>query len=307
LILLARSLPAILLAPLLGAVLLLSNPEPTTADPAIEPVEAEFLTLINQYRADNGRGPLVLHPALTAAGDWFAWDMAIDGYWGAGHRDNENPPRLPPERAMDFGYPDSFVGENIAGGFATAQAVFNAWKASPGHNAGMLNSQYKVIGIGRAYLASSQYKYYWVTPFGRTLPPGGPVPTPTPTGGTTVPPTNPPTLPPTPIPTAPPTPVPTPTPATQYTWGDIDCNGRVEALDASALLATAAAIQSESAGANCPSPGDPVTVSGFDRRWGDIDCSATIGPNDPILLLRYLSGLGWQPPAFACPPPGKVF
>jgi uncharacterized protein YkwD len=309
LVLLARSLPAILLAPLLGAVLLLSNPAPTTADPAIEPVEAEFLALINQYRAENGRGALVLHPNLNAAADWFAWDMAIDNYWGAGHWDNESPPRLPPDRAVAFGYPNRSVGENIAGGFQTAQAVFNAWRSSPGHNANMLHSSYRVIGIGRADRASSQFRYYWVTDFGFTLPPGGPVPTPTPpvtpTMAPTLPPTSPPTLPPTP--TAAPTATPAPTPATEHMWGDIDCNGRVESLDASVLLAAAADIDRETAGAGCLAPGDAVTVGGIQRRWGDMDCAGSIGPGDPLLLLRYLSGLGWQPPAFACPPPGMVF
>ena len=306
-----KLLPAFLLAPLFGAVLLLSNPEPTTADPAIEPVEAEFLALINQYRAENGRGALVLHPSLNAAADWFAWDMAIDNYWGSGHRDNESPPRLPPDRAVAFGYPNRSVGENIAGGFQSAQSVFNAWKSSPGHNANMLLANYKVIGIGRANLTSSQYKYYWVTDFGFTLPTGGPAPTPTPAAtpsiAPTQPPTSPPTLPPAPTPTLPPTASPTSTPATEHTWGDIDCNGRVESVDASVLLAAAADIDRETAGAHCPAPGDAVTVSGIERPWGDIDCSESIGPGDPILLLRYLSGLGWQPPAFACPPPGKVF
>jgi hypothetical protein len=102
--------------------------------------------------------------------------MATDNYWHGDHSDNESPRRFPPERAQYFGYPSTGVGENIAGGFSTAQAVFNGWRNSPGHNSNMLNANYTIIGIGLWYDASSQYKYYWVTDFGFLSGPG-PAPT----------------------------------------------------------------------------------------------------------------------------------
>jgi hypothetical protein len=62
-------------------------------------------------------------------------------------------------------YPcNCYLGENIAAGFTTAQSVFDAWKASAGHNANMLGQYYKVIGIARQPNASGTY--YWTTDFG---------------------------------------------------------------------------------------------------------------------------------------------
>src|SRR5215217_4904836 len=68
----------------------------------------------------------------------------------------------------NHGYTNSggAVGENIAAGYATASAAFAAWKASAGHNANMLSTYFKEIGIGRAYNANSTYGWYWTTDFG---------------------------------------------------------------------------------------------------------------------------------------------
>lgn len=41
--------------------------------------------------------------------------------------------------------------------------------ASSGHNQNMLNPNYRVIGIARAYDAASSYGWYWTTDFGGTV------------------------------------------------------------------------------------------------------------------------------------------
>ena len=58
----------------------------------------------------------------------------------------------------------NIIAENIAAGNSTAQATFNQWQNSPGHNANMLNSSYIVIGIGRA-TGGGTYGTYWTTKF----------------------------------------------------------------------------------------------------------------------------------------------
>ena len=71
------------------------------------------------------------------------------------------------DRIRDCGYGyNTWLGENIAAGFSTAQSVFDAWRNSPGHNANMLGANYTAIGIGRSYLAGSPYGWYWTTDFG---------------------------------------------------------------------------------------------------------------------------------------------
>jgi uncharacterized protein YkwD len=300
---------ALALASLVAALTLLLHPSSGRADPAIDSEEAAFLEILNTYRTQNSRVPLLLHPQLNAAADWFAADMANDNYWGSGHWDNENPPRLPPARAQAFGY-NYPVGENIAGGFSSAQSVFNAWKGSVGHNRNMLHLSYRVIGIGRYFNASSQFRTYWVTDFGTVNSVVSPTSTPQPTESPTDFPTDAPTPPPTPVPTPIPTPPPTPTPSPppEHGWADLDCSGNTNPGDTIAILAAAAEIEMASAaGADCPHVGDAVFVNGVPRLFGDINCSGYVDAADTVVLLRYLSGLGWSPPVSGCPPPGATF
>jgi hypothetical protein len=71
------------------------------------------------------------------------------------------------QRVRDCGYRyNTYIGENIAAGVASAQAAFDLWKNSPGHNANMLSTNFTTIGIGREYVAGSPYGWYWTTNFG---------------------------------------------------------------------------------------------------------------------------------------------
>ncbi len=188
-----------------------------TGDTSLDGEEQAFLGLINQYRAQNGLGALTVSTNLNRAATWMTRDMASNGYFS--HTDSLG--RAPYNRAIDCGYPQG-AGENLAagGGWATGQAAFDAWKASPGHNSNMLGSYYRQIGISRYYLASSPYGWYWDTDFGATddgtggSPPPPPA-TNTPTPAATNTPTPAPTSTPPPGPTNTPTPAPanTPTPA----------------------------------------------------------------------------------------------
>lgn len=56
-------------------------------------------------------------------------------------------------------------GENLAGGIASAQNVFDAWMNSAGHRANILNSRYRTVGY--AYLNfGADYWHYWALLFG---------------------------------------------------------------------------------------------------------------------------------------------
>jgi len=123
------------------------------AAPALDTEEAAFCRTINNYRAQNGLGPLRVSTSLTNAATWDTTDLAQKNYFS--HTDK---------------------GENIAAGNATAAATFSQWKASAGHNQNMLSSAYKVIGISRSYSATSTYKWYWNTDFGGYADPSVPCP-----------------------------------------------------------------------------------------------------------------------------------
>jgi len=125
--------------------------------------ELAFQTLINNYRAQNGLPALSLSNSLYNAAENHSYDMGIRGYF------SHNTPEgvTPWDRIRSAGYTyNTWLGENIAAGYGSAQAVFDAWRVSPGHNAQMLGPNYRAIGIGRYYVNGSVYGWYWTTDFG---------------------------------------------------------------------------------------------------------------------------------------------
>lgn len=207
----ARALlsPVVLVIALLVALATLARTPTTESAVVLDPEEAAFMTLINDYRQQNGLQPLAINEQIQNAAEWMSTDMGQNAYFS--HTDSLG--RNPWVRMADFGYGYSTSkGENIAAGYTSAQSVFNGWKNSPGHNTNMLNSSFKVMGIARVYTAGSPYGYYWTNDFGGYVPPGPPQSTPTPTPSPSPTPTPVPTASPTPVPTPIPTPTPTPFP-----------------------------------------------------------------------------------------------
>lgn len=152
-----------------------SPPPRMTPDP-LDREESAFLNLVNDYRAQHGVGPLQVSAALQNSSSWMSRDMAAKNY--AAHVDSLG--RDPHTRIVAFHYPYSPWGENIAGGFPDAQNALHEWamacdadssgRCTYGHRTNMLNPNFKVIGIGRAYKAGSAYGgWYWTTDFGGTV------------------------------------------------------------------------------------------------------------------------------------------
>lgn len=135
--------------------ILSSTPEP---EPKPEPDPApsqigEVLALVNAERAKNGLSPLTLDTELTSNANIRAkeiveqfshmrpngesWDTAVTVKW-------------------------SYIGENIAMGYPTPEAVMNGWMNSDGHRKNILNGDFTEIGIG---VCSSGGAMYWVQLF----------------------------------------------------------------------------------------------------------------------------------------------
>ena len=125
--------------------------------------EAAFLKLINDYRASKGLKPLTATKSLNTAAYKHSLDMGQKNFFSHTGSDGSSFTT----RMSREGYTYStYKGENIAAGHPTAQKVFDAWKASSGHNANMLNANYKAVGIGFVQVSGSKYTYYWTTDFG---------------------------------------------------------------------------------------------------------------------------------------------
>jgi uncharacterized protein YkwD len=127
---------------------------------ALDNEEQTFLTQINNYRAQNGLASLTLNDRLADVARWMANDMATHNYFS--HEDSLG--RDPFQRMGDLGY-NTWRGENLVAGAEGATQAFQMWRDSLPHNDNMLGSHYTVIGIGRAYSATSAYGWYWTTEF----------------------------------------------------------------------------------------------------------------------------------------------
>jgi len=136
--------------------------------------EQRFLTLINQYRAGRGLAALQVSDNLSAAAAHHSQDMGKYTFFDHAtvRSDVFAAGSSPWDRMRASGYRyETAMAENIAAGQATAQEVFDGWKSSPGHNANMLSSAYRVIGIGFRSVPGSPYGYYWTTDFGGVVDP----------------------------------------------------------------------------------------------------------------------------------------
>ncbi len=127
------------------------------------PQETQMLNLVNQFRASYGRPPLKMSRMLATAARAKSTDMAVRSYFAHTSPSGVTASQL----RKNYGYTfNTFSGENIAAGNATANATFLQWRDSPAHRDNMLSTNYKVIGIGYAYGATSPYKHYWTQEFG---------------------------------------------------------------------------------------------------------------------------------------------
>lgn len=126
-----------------------------------ESEEQELLRLINDFRAQNDKGSLVIHERLGAAARHHSQDMAKKNYFS--HKlSNGNSPD---ENIRCHGYSYRTYGENIAAGHDAAKDTFKQWENSSGHRKNMLGN-FNEIGIGRAHDQSSRYDWYWTADFG---------------------------------------------------------------------------------------------------------------------------------------------
>ena len=110
----------------------LTNCDTDSAD--VSPAEMAMFNLMNQARTERGLTPLKLSPGLSRSS---AWKSADPSAWG----DTPSDPRFShtdslgrnsSQRARDCGFPAD-AAENIAYGWGSVQATFDAWMNSPRH------------------------------------------------------------------------------------------------------------------------------------------------------------------------------
>jgi len=99
-------------------------------------VRAQVVALMNQQRANHGLPPLASSSVLfEQAQQWSNHMASVGRMYHSGH-----------------------APENVAMGYPTALAVVEAWMASPGHRANILDPSSTAVGVG--FLSG-----YWTAQF----------------------------------------------------------------------------------------------------------------------------------------------
>ena len=255
----------VIAAVLAGVSLSDTRSEGASAAVQLDPEEQAFMELLNDYRAQNGLGPIGLDSNIQSATEWMSTDMGENNYFS--HTDSLG--RSPWDRMCDFGYCyNTWKGENVAAGYQTAQAGFDAWRDSPGHNANMLGENYFVMGIALVYTPGSTYGYYWTNDFGGYVAEPSPPPAPTNTPS--------------------PTPPPSATPAPIFARADVHCDAEVTAADALSLLRYVGDLSVDTP-TGCPPIGTDLSgaqpASGVGAVQGDVDCNLLVDGADALTIL----------------------
>ncbi|WP_379969076.1 CAP domain-containing protein [Ectobacillus sp. sgz5001026] len=123
-----------------------STPAPTPAPQqgVLSAYEQKVVDLTNAERAKNGLGALKVDATLSKVAKAKSQDMNNLNYF-----DHTSPTYGSPFDMMkQFGITYTTAGENIAMGQQTPEEVVQAWMASPGHRANILNNTYTYIGVG---------------------------------------------------------------------------------------------------------------------------------------------------------------
>jgi uncharacterized protein YkwD len=120
----------------------------------LELIHSAVLCLVNKKRAESGETPLRVSGQLERAAEGHGREMISEDYFQHVSPSGETPvERIRATGYIPGGQVGYVIGENLAWGtlgLATPRAIVEAWIASPGHLANILEGSYRQTGIGVA-------------------------------------------------------------------------------------------------------------------------------------------------------------
>lgn len=124
-------------------------------DAPLSAEEQTALDLINNFRAENGLGPVSVDGALTRAARWKAAAMALGAPF-----EHDDPDRPMEQRLTDCGYTRPEFVEDLAAGPESPADALALWQSSPIHRANLLYEPGQTIGLARRH-GPAPYEWYW--------------------------------------------------------------------------------------------------------------------------------------------------
>lgn len=117
---------------------------------------AEVVRLVNKERTSRGLKELRMFPRLSKAAMVRAQETSV--VWDHVRPDGSSISTVCNEIGIGWDH----IGENIAYGHNSPQAVVNGWMRSDGHRANILSTDYQYIGVG---VCESKGILYWTQYF----------------------------------------------------------------------------------------------------------------------------------------------
>lgn len=147
----------VLLSSLLAVALPTADPKTAT----VGELMASVIKATNQERTRVGVGTLTENDRLVLVAQAMAEDLAK--HKRLSHTDSRG--KALTDRVNEFEYAWSAIGENVAYGYTTPEAVVQGWIKSPGHYENLIGKDFTQIGVGVSVAANG--RVYWAQVFGR--------------------------------------------------------------------------------------------------------------------------------------------
>ena len=116
---------------------------------------SEIRERISSYRSAHGLPAVTIDPALMALAQSQANMMAR-----ADHLSHDLGGSLD-HRLNAAHHAKGYAVENVSAGYANADAALGGWQRSPGHNANLLDTKMRRMGIAAADAPGTRFKTYW--------------------------------------------------------------------------------------------------------------------------------------------------
>jgi uncharacterized protein YkwD len=127
------------------------------SNPEIPADVEKFVSLVNAHRVTVGCAPLEWDGRVADVAEAHSEDMVARDFFSHTNPDGDSPR----DRLSDAGISFRLAAENIAWGYASAEAVLSGWLGSSGHRANIENCALTHHGVG---LADWHWTHLFVTP-----------------------------------------------------------------------------------------------------------------------------------------------